>query len=150
MATSPAAQMDLLGWTAPRPVARFKAERVRAASLLGRVARAVAETLKGASRKSVAELMSTHLGEPVTRNMLNAYASEAREGHVISLSRLVALIHATHDRRLLQVIADEFGWVVVDAKYLPTIELASLREHEDDVRRRRQRLQAVTRAMGAL
>jgi hypothetical protein len=86
----------------------------------------------------------------VAKSSLDAWSSEARESQVPSLVRFVALLKATQDPRLLQVLAQECGWVVVDRKWLPLIELASLREHEDEVRRRRRALQAEGRSSGAL
>jgi len=71
--------------------------------------------------------MSAYLGEDVSENMLNAYASEARDEHIISLVRLIALIHATRDRRPLELIASMFGWAVIERRHLPAIGVELLR-----------------------
>jgi hypothetical protein len=67
-----------------------------------------------------------------------------------SLVRFIALLHATADPRLLQIVADQIGMAVIEKRWLPLIELASLREHEDTVKRRRQALQAHARISGGL
>ncbi len=50
-------------------------------------------------------MMSRHLGRDVSLNMLNAYASVARDNHQISVSRFEALLAATKDGRLLEFFA---------------------------------------------
>lgn len=148
-------QMDLLDWQAPEPVARFDERVVRAATLRGRIALAVAATLRdaaaaGQSRQAIADAMSVHLGERITTATLNSYASQAREDHAIPLTRFVALIHATGDRRLLELLAEPAGWAVVERRVLPLIELAALAEHEDEVKRRRAALRKAALKGGAL
>ncbi len=133
-----ASQGDLLAWKAPTPVRRFDDERVRASTLGGKICRGVAHTLKESplSRAEIAERMSVFLGEDVSQNMLNAYASQAREDHVINVVRFIALIDATQDRRLLEMVAEVFGWTVIERRFLKLIELASLQEQQEDFRRR--------------
>jgi hypothetical protein len=150
-----AAQMDLLSWQPPAPVARFEPDRVRAASLPAKITRLVAEVLReqkaaGRERDQVAEAMSAYLGEAVSLNVLNSYASEAREEHIINLPRFIALLAVTQDKRPLHELAALFGWAVIDRKFLPVIELAALREHQDDVKRRTDALRHQARLTGAL
>lgn len=139
---------DLLAWAPPQPVKAFAPERVRAASLGATLARGVSEALKGAgrSRDQVAEEMSAYLGETVTTNVLDKYASEAAAEHVINIVRFIALIHATRDRRLLQLIAEQFDWAVVEQRHVDAIELAAQLEHRSELDRRidatRRRLNA--------
>jgi hypothetical protein len=145
-------QMDLLAWEPPAPVARFEAHQVRSATIAGRIAHGVAATLRDAEapREEIALRMGDYLGERVSKSMLDAYASEAREDHIISLPRLLALVHVTGDRRLLDMLAEPFGWAVVPERYLALIELAALREREDELRRRGEALRRRARAEGAL
>lgn len=147
-----AAQMDLLDWQPPQPVAAFPPEQVRGATLAGRLSRAVSVALQesGQDRATVAEKMSAFLGERVSKAMLDRYASAAAEEHAISLPRFLALVHATGDRRLLEMLAEPMGWAVVERRVLPLIELAALREHEDALRRRREALTRAARMGGAL
>jgi hypothetical protein len=132
-AVSRTEQLDLLEWQPAETVTRFDDVQVRAASIAGRVCKAISAALDecGRPRERVAEAMSQFLGARVSLNMLNAYASQAREDHQISAVRLVALIHATGDRRLLELLAEGFGWSVIERKYLPLIDLARLRERSD-------------------
>jgi hypothetical protein len=94
--------------------------------------------------------MSEFLGQPVSVNMLDAYASQARGQHNISAVRLVALLHATQDRRLLELVAEMFGWPVIERKFLKLIELASLQEREDALRRQRETLRREARSEGLI
>lgn len=125
--------LDLLSWQPPEVVRRFEVDQVRAASLRAQISKAVAVALKdcGKSREDVAEEMSEYLGEPTGKNMLDAYASEAREEHVINLVRFMGLIHATGDVRLLNMLAEPFGLAVVEQKYLPAIDEAMDVDHRE-------------------
>lgn len=147
-----AAQPDLLEWEPPQPVARFPEGLVRAATLAGRVSRAVAAALTEAEecRETIAARMSSFLGERVSPAMLDAYASQARDDHRISVPRFVALLHATRDRRLLELLAEPMGWAVIERRHLPLIEVAAIREHEDELRRRREHLTRLARTGGGL
>ncbi|MBX3545554.1 DNA transposition protein [Chelatococcus sp.] len=133
----PADQLDLLGWAPSEPVQAFPPEKVRAASLASSIARAVSLSLKecGRTRDQVADDMGAYLGETVSSHMLNAYASEAREEHIINVVRFIALVHATRDRRLLELIASMFGWTVIERRYLPAIELAERLEKRAEMDR---------------
>jgi hypothetical protein len=137
-----AAQPSLLDWTPPQPVARFPEDKVRAATIASAICRGISVAMKECelSRDEISERMADFLGEPVSKNMLDAYSSEAREDHIINVVRFIALIHATEDRRLLELVADRFGWSVIEKRYLPLIELAHIHEAEDKLRRQRKSL----------
>lgn len=128
---------NLLAWQAPQPVKAFEAETIRAASLGAQISKAVSRALKecGKTRDRVASDMGSYLGKTVSQDMLNKYASEAAEEHIINVVGFIALIHATRDQRLLQTIAEHFGWAVVEKKYVEAIELASLLEQREAVNR---------------
>jgi hypothetical protein len=129
-------QLDLLAdWTPSDPVERFDPVAVRAASVAGRISKAVSASLKGKNREAVANVMSEYLRETVSKAMLDSYASEAREDHPIPLTRLMALLHATRDRRLLQVFADEFGWAVIEERHVHLITLAEVTERQAELGR---------------
>jgi hypothetical protein len=121
-------------WQPPEVVHRFDDHMVRAANLKNKISLAVAETLKGSelTREAISDAMVDWLGEGMSKNLLDAYASQAREEHVISLLRLIALIHATGDLRILQMIAELFDHSVVDDRYLPWIEVGQLAERKDE------------------
>ena len=145
-------QLDLLAWTPPDVTDRFDDIRVRAASLSSRICLGISAALKdcGESRTQVAQAMSDYLGEPVTKNMLDAYASPAREDHVIPLTRFIALLHATRDRRLMELVAESLGWAVIDRRHLPMIELAAITEHQRELAGRADALRRKARMGGAL
>jgi len=131
--------LDLLAWQPPAPP-RFAPEAVRAASLRAMLCKAVAVALKdcGKGRDQVATEMAEFLGEAVSKAMLDAYASEAREDHSISVVRLLALIHVTGDLRLLNLLAEQLGQVTIPARYLPAIEDAMLDDKIEELTQRRQ------------
>jgi len=145
-------QPDLLTWEPPQAEISFAEHEVRGVSLAARVARAISVALRdcGKPRPRVAEEMSEYLAETVSPAMLDAYASVARDAHRISLPRFMALLHVTGDRRLLQLMADLMGWAVVEKKHLTLIELATAREQEDALKRRREALARRARTEGAL
>jgi hypothetical protein len=136
--------LDLLAWQAPEVVPAVPAGLVRAGTLRGRIARAVALVLNGSDlgREQIAERMSEFLGEgeQVSRAMLDAYASQAREEHTISAIRLVALAHATGDMRALQVLIDPLDHAVIHTKYLPAIEAELKAEHAKELEDRAKEL----------
>ncbi|GLK85723.1 DNA transposition protein [Ancylobacter defluvii] len=130
-------QLDLLGWEPSEPVRAFEAHTVRAASLAASISKAVSQSLKqcALSREKVAARMSEYLDEAVSKPMLDAYASEARGEHIINVVRFIALIEATGDRRLLEFIASQFDWAVIERRYLPAIELAERLEKRAEMDR---------------
>lgn len=126
--SKPGRQLNLLDWIPPQVAETFEPALIRAESLKGRLSRAVAATLKGRNREEIASEMSDFLDEGVSAGMLSAYASQAREDNTISAVRLIALVHATGDIRLLQVLMDPLDQVAVPSRLLPAIEEAMLTE----------------------
>lgn len=135
MARRDSKTLDLFAWEPPAMVARYDEQRVRAADLKVRIARAVSETLSDCAdcRADVAKAMSEWLGETITKTTLDAYASPAKEDHTISYLRLIALVHATQDRRLLQLAAELMGWSVVEDRWLPWVEVGQLADVKQDI-----------------
>lgn len=132
--------MDLLNWEPPQVAVRFTDEAaVRAVSVSQRLSRAVAATLREAEigREEVAERMGEYLGEEVSKNMLDAYASQAREAHNITLARAFALLHATGDARILGAELKTFGLAIIPERYLAAVEEAMWAEQEERARQRR-------------
>jgi hypothetical protein len=131
---------DLLSWEPPEPVRKFAPEQVRAASLDQKLCKAMAVALKecGLDRYQVANRMSDFLGERVSEAMLNAYVSQARTTHQISVVRFAALVHVTQDRRLLELLAELFGWSVVDERYADAIREVELAEKAEEIGRQLQ------------
>lgn len=148
----PPRQPDLLDWTPPAPVAAFAPELVRGATLEARIARAVSVALQDCklTRDEIAARMGAWLGSKVSTNMLNAYASAGRQDHPIGLTRFLALVHATGDRRLLELLAEMFGWAVIERRHLPLIEIAAVQERLDELNRTKDALRRQARAGGGL
>lgn len=123
-----APQADLFSWEPPRVVAAYEPDRVRAASLAASLAKGVSAAMRdcAAPRADIARKISAYLGEAVSPDMLDKYASEAADAYIINVVRFVGLIAVTGDRRLLELIAEPFGWAVIERKYLPAIEYAAL------------------------
>ncbi|WP_439596493.1 DNA transposition protein [Falsiroseomonas sp.] len=145
-------QPDLLSWEPPQTVLAFEEAEVRGSTLAARISRAVSVALRdcGKPRKQVARIMGEFLGEEVSPAMLDAYASVGRDQHRISMLRLMALLHATGDRRLLEILAEPMGWAVIERHHLPLIRAAALREREDELRREREALMRSARKHGAV
>ncbi|HSI41800.1 MAG TPA: hypothetical protein VLA00_14750 [Xanthobacteraceae bacterium] len=131
--------LDLFAdWTPPAVVERFEERAVRAASWRDRVAKAVARTLADQSRDEVAEAMSDWLGEPVSRAMLDNYASQAKDEHTISFVRVIALSVVTGDARLLQLAAEALDRAVIETRYLGAIQEAMAGEQIERLERMRR------------
>jgi len=135
---------DLFDWQPPELVERFDADITRAASQRAAISKVVSAALRDCEldRDAIAERMGEYLGEDVSKPILDAYASEARKDHSISVPRYLALIHATGDRRLLQFLADQFGLAVIDRKYLKMIQALQAREEADRLNKMADRLRA--------
>ncbi len=104
-------------------VERYDEAQVRAATLPARIARAVAATLKDfdGDRAALASEMTAYLGERVTENMLNQYASQANISHAIPSHRLIALAIVARDARLINALLADTGLIAVQSKYEPLI-----------------------------
>ena len=92
------------------------------------VAAAVGVALKedSRSREEIAGAMSALLAEPVTKMMLDAYASEAREGHNISFARFLALIAVTERFDLLDAKVRNIGAALLVGDELHAARLGHL------------------------
>jgi len=127
--------LDLLAWEPPQPAKAFEPEKIRAASLRSMICRSIALSLKDCDRgrEEIAEEIAAFLGESCPKNMLDSYASEAREDHTIPLVKFLGLVHATRDMRLLQILAQQFGWAVIPEKYLGAVEEAVIAAKEEEL-----------------
>ncbi len=112
------------------PAPKYKPEDVRSATIKGKISLAVSRTLKDdpRTREEIAQAMSDWLGEKVSKEMLDAYASQARSKHKLTPDRMWALIEVTRDIRLLREMAESVGYVVMESWAAEWIELACLEE----------------------
>jgi hypothetical protein len=112
-----------LGFTFDPPVpARAQADL---AGLDRTIAGYVADALKGdlRSRHEIAGAMSALLDESVSKAMLDAYASEARDLHNISAARLLAVIAVTERFDLLNLLCRRIGCAVLVGDEINTARL---------------------------
>ncbi len=97
---------------------------------LGRIAAGVVSAaLKGdpRSRDEIAGAVSSLLDERVSLDMLNAYASEAREQHSIPLHRALALIAVTDRHDLLDMLVRRIGAALLVGDELRVARLGHLK-----------------------
>lgn len=126
----------------------------RAADLAGLdrvVAAQVALILKEdqRSREELAGATSALLAEPVTKSMLDAYASEAREDHNISAARLLALIAATERFDMLDALVRRIGAALLVGEELHAARLGHLQAQkqriDEEIRKLRRDAQPIER-----
>lgn len=112
------------------------------AGLEQRVCRTVGTILAGAGRprEVIAAEMSVLLGEDVSRAMLDAYASPARDGHKVPFSRLLALIVVTDRQDLLDPIMREAGMSVLVGEEVHTARLGHIDREIEKLRAERKQL----------
>lgn len=95
--------------------------------------------LDGNSRAVVAAKMADVLGEPVSKEMLDAYASPARTEHRVPASRLLALVAVTGRHDLLDPRLREIGAALLVGEEVQTARLGHVRrqikELQDELRR---------------
>jgi len=136
--------MDMFrDWTPPADVApRFEPDVSRGGTLDVKIARVLSEAMSrsGKSRSLIAMEMSDFLGQNVTENMLDCYASPARRDHKITLERFIALLDVTGCNELLNFVADFVGFVAVPARYSEVITLWQTEERLAELERQRAAL----------
>ncbi|MGR9345877.1 hypothetical protein ACU8NW_14835 [Rhizobium leguminosarum] len=141
--------VDLFRDYQPAPVVdRFDHEEVKAYSLAGKLSKAVALTMEesGMTRDELATALSDVTKSPVSKAMLDAYASQAREQHSISAVRLAALITITEDPRALNVLLEDAGFIVIPKKYEALLKRERARELREQLEREERAADAEWRA----
>jgi len=132
--------MDMFAeWQPPQVAVRFDEAQVRAAGAAQRIARSVSVTLNESEkdREAIAEEMKEYSGKDISKNMLDAYASQAREDHNISLLNAFALLHATGDARIFGTELKRFGLAIIPERFLHAAEEAMWTEQEERARQKR-------------
>jgi hypothetical protein len=119
----------------PETVKSFEPARVRAVSLKDEIALGVKATLDDSEmpRDAIAAAMAEWLEESASKATLDKYASQSANDAIIPTVKLVALCHVTGDHRVLQLLADKLGLMVVDKKFEPLIQLGLAAERKDHV-----------------
>lgn len=124
--------------------AQFEPDVTRGGALNSQIARACSKAMNdcGKSREQIAEEMTEYLGgdQKVTMNMLDAYASQARKDHRITLERFIALIHVTDCVELLGFVCSFMGFVAVPERFSDIIKLWHIEEQEANLERQKAAL----------
>lgn len=114
------------------------------AGMDARTARTVAEILKDdvRDRSVIAAEMSVLLAEEVSKAMLDAYASPARDGHNISFARMCALVAVTRRFDLLDRELRQIGAAVLVGDEIYAAQVGHIRS---EIARLQQQLKTVER-----
>lgn len=114
-----------------------------------KVASAVAAILKrdGRSRFEVAGQVSALLDDDVTKYMLDAYSSEARGDHNISMARFLALTVATQSFDVLDALARLIGCAVMVGDEMRLAEIGHLEAQKRQAEQRLKMLKASAQPM---
>jgi hypothetical protein len=103
------------------------------------------------SRYEIAVAMSQLLDDEVSKLMLDAYASEARENHAISANRFLALVAVTNRFDVLDAIVRKIGAALLVGDEIRTAELGNIDRQIAALKQRRRSIEAhapVVKAMG--
>lgn len=122
----PALHPDQLGFSfdvAPRP-----AREAGLAGLGRQAASAVSHALKDddRSRDEIAGAVSAMLDQPVSKFMLDAYASEARDQHSIGVDRFLTLIAVTNRYDLLDALVRRIGATLLVGEEIYTARIGDI------------------------
>ncbi|MDT7533759.1 hypothetical protein OVY48_10015 [Sphingobium sp. SA2] len=123
-------------FTAPQPATLPAA----LAGMDARIARTVGEALAGRDRAVVAAQMSSLLADDVSKLMLDAYASPARDGHNISFTRMATLISVTNRFDLLDRELRPIGAAVLVGDEIYTAEIGQIDSEIAKLNQRRKDL----------
>lgn len=141
--------VDLFRDYRPEPVVeRFADDQVKAWSLAGRLAKAIALTMEASNltRDEIAQQMSEITKTPVSKATLDAYSSQAKEQHQIPATRLAALVAVTGDARAVNVLLEEAGLIVIPRKYEALLKRERARELREQLEREEKAADAEWRA----
>ena len=110
------------------------------------VARAMNEDRR--SRPEIAGKVSALLGEDVSRWMLDAYASEAREEHAISAARFFAVIAATERLDILDALVSRIGGRILVGEEMHAARLGHLMAQKSEIEAQIRELRPVAHPIG--
>ena len=129
--------------------ARIAPEITKGGTLNVQIARVIAHACQqsGKTREEIANEMSAYVVQTITVNMLDAYASPARENHKITLERFIALLDATDCYGLLAFICQFVGYVAVPERYADIIEIWRNDREIEERQRKRDALVGKVRAL---
>ncbi|MDP2376563.1 hypothetical protein [Reyranella sp.] len=115
------------------------------AALPRETASAVAAILRGEARNryDVAAAMSALLDDEVSKLMVDAYASEARDGHRISFDRMLVLIAATGRYDVLRALLRRIGCDLLVGEEVHLAEIGHLEARQRQLTARLKMLRSV-------
>lgn len=116
------------------------------------VSAAVSLILKNDSRDRhiIAAEMTSLLAEDVSYGMLNAYASEARDGHNISAHRLFALIAVTKRFDALDKLLRKIGVTLLVGEEIHTAQLGHIQQEIAELKKREKELKSIAKPFGSM
>ncbi len=132
---------DLFETKAVYPVRRPAV--VETMSFDGTLKRAISQALKECplTREEIAAKMSILLDCPTfSKAMLDAYSSESRTSHTISVIRMKALVKATGAKWLWDVIVEDDGCIVMEGEEARLAELGLLEQQIREMQKRKKDL----------
>lgn len=141
--------LDLFKDYQPEPVVeRFADDQVKAWSTAGKLSKAIALSIEesGMTRDEIAAAMSDITKTTVSKAVLDAYTSQAKENNQISAVRLAALVAITGDARPLNVLLEEAGLIVIPRKYEALLKRERARELRELLEREERSADAEWRA----
>ncbi|MBS3961462.1 MAG: hypothetical protein KGZ61_06480 [Sandarakinorhabdus sp.] len=97
------------------------------------------------SRAEIAGHVSAMLGDDVSKNMLDAYASEGRDDHNVSAARWLAMIAATQRFDILDAIISRIGARALVGEDMHAARLGSLMAAKSEIEEQIRALRPVTR-----
>lgn len=141
--------LDLFKDYQPAPVVeRFADDQIKAWSTSGKLSKAIALSIEesGMTRDEIATAMSDMTKASVSKAVLDAYTSQAKENNQISAVRLAALVAITGDARPLNVLLEEAGLIVIPRKYEALLKRERARELRELLEREERSADAEWRA----
>ncbi|MCL9998385.1 MAG: hypothetical protein NBV68_03305 [Erythrobacter sp.] len=99
----------------------------------------------GRSRYAIAAAMSELLDEDVSKSMLDAYSSPAREDHRVPFTRLAALVIVTGRQDLVRDVMGEWGVSLLIGAETEIARIGQLRQRVEQDKREIRELEARAR-----
>lgn len=94
------------------------------------------------SRAVIAAEVSELLGEDVSKEMLDAYASPAREGHKVPMSRFLALVAVCDRHDVLDLLMRPIGAAILVGEEVHTARLGHLDRQIERLQEERRKIKA--------
>lgn len=105
------------------------------------VRRVIADSIRDCnlSRIQIADDMSSMIGErQITKQQLDAWTADSKDGHRFPLEYLPAFIHTTKSRKLLDLVASRSNCYVINETDALRLELGRLSQEEKRLKEQRR------------